>query len=102
MTCGELATAKRLGINLPVVVLDDRWLALIRVKQMRRQLDIYGTPLGEISYESPPKHYFGVPAVGVKSPKELKTALSFALEIEGPQVIEARINSDHYIDTVFD
>ena len=30
MTCGELATAKRVGINLPVVVLDDRWLGLIR------------------------------------------------------------------------
>ena len=25
MTCGEVATAKRLGITLPVVVLDDRW-----------------------------------------------------------------------------
>ena len=102
MTCGELATAKRLGINLPVVVLDDRWLGLIRVKQIRRQLDIYGTPLGEINYESPPEHYFGVPAVGVKTPEELETALSFALKTEGPQVIEARINSDHYIDTVFD
>jgi len=32
MTCGEVATAKRLGITLPVVVLDDRWLALIKVK----------------------------------------------------------------------
>ena len=35
MTCGEVATAKRLGITLPVVVLDDRWLALIKVKQIR-------------------------------------------------------------------
>ncbi|CAN0519138.1 unnamed protein product, partial [Laminaria digitata] len=38
MTCGELATAKRMGLTLPVVVLDDRWLGLIRVKQERRQL----------------------------------------------------------------
>jgi acetolactate synthase I/II/III large subunit len=38
MTCGEVATAKRLGITLPIVVLDDRWLALIKVKQIRRQL----------------------------------------------------------------
>ena len=26
MTCGEVATAKRLGITLPIVVLDDKWL----------------------------------------------------------------------------
>ena len=26
MTCGELATAKRLGLCLPIIVLDDRWL----------------------------------------------------------------------------
>src|SRR5581483_1247263 len=36
MTCGELATARRLGLALPVVVLDDGWLALIQVKQLRR------------------------------------------------------------------
>src|SRR5712672_4709094 len=28
MTCGEVAVAKRLRIALPIVVLDDRWLAL--------------------------------------------------------------------------
>ena len=37
MTCGELAVAKRLRLALPVVVLDDKWLALIKVKQIRRQ-----------------------------------------------------------------
>ena len=62
MTCGELATAKRLGITLPVVVLDDRWLGLIRVKQMRRQYGIYGTELQQEDYRTPPSHYFGVPA----------------------------------------
>jgi len=102
MTCGELATAKRAGISLPVVVLDDRWLGLIRVKQIRRQLDIYGTALGEIDYDEPPAHYFGVPVVGVKSPEALENALKEALAADGPTVIEARVDSDHYIDTVFD
>ena len=35
MTCGEVAAAKRLGLTLPIVVLDDKWLALIKVKQIR-------------------------------------------------------------------
>ena len=58
MTCGEVATAKRLGITLPVVVLDDRWLALIKVKQIRRQFPLYGTELQAEDYRAPPAHYF--------------------------------------------
>src|SRR6516165_3641430 len=57
MTCGEVATAKRLGITLAVVVLDDRWLALIKVKQIRRQFPLYGTELQAEAYREPPAHY---------------------------------------------
>lgn len=102
MTCGELATAQRLGITLPVVVLDDRWLGLIRVKQLRRQYGIYGTELGGIPYQEPPEHYFGVPAQGVRTSDELENAIKEALGADGPRVIEALVDSDHYIETVFD
>ena len=67
MTCGEVATAKRLGITLPIVVLDDKWLALIKVKQIRRQFPLYGTELQAEDYREPPAHYFGVPAHGVRN-----------------------------------
>ncbi|PPR11816.1 MAG: Acetolactate synthase isozyme 1 large subunit [Alphaproteobacteria bacterium MarineAlpha11_Bin1] len=102
MTCGEIATAKRLGISLPVVVLDDRWLGLIRVKQERRQLPFYGTTLQEEAYQDPPEHYFGVPAVGVRSGEILRVELEKALQREGPTVIEAIVNAEHYSETVFD
>ena len=102
MTCGELATAKRLGICLPVVVLDDRWLGLIKVKQERRGLVHYGTELDEVEYPAPPAHYFGVPAVGVYSPAELQRALGDALAQDGPTVIEAGVDPSHYSETVFD
>jgi acetolactate synthase-1/2/3 large subunit len=102
MTCGELATAKRLGITLPVVVLDDRWLGLIRIKQMRRQYGIYGTELQTEDYRDPPAHYFGVPARGARTPEDVTTLVKEALARPGPTVIEAIVNSDHYIDTVFD
>lgn len=102
MTCGELATAKRLGITLPVVVLDDRWLGLIRIKQTRRQYGIYGTELQAEDYRAPPEHYFGVPAVGARTSEDLTTMVSDALGKPGPTVIEAVVNSDHYMDTVFD
>jgi len=102
MTCGELATARRLGLTLPVVVLDDRWLGLIRVKQMRRQYAIYGTELQVEDYRDPPAHYFGVPAQAARTPADLTRAVKEALTATGPTVIEAVVNSDHYVDTVFD
>jgi acetolactate synthase-1/2/3 large subunit len=102
MTCGEVATAKRLGLALPIVVLDDRWLALIKVKQIRRQYPLYGTALQEEEYREPPAHYFGVPAVGVRSADALEGAVREALAASGPTVIEAVVDSEHYIDTVYD
>ncbi len=79
MTCGEVATAKRLGITLPIVVLDDKWLALIKVKQIRRQFPLYGTELQEEEYREPPAHYFGVPARGVRDAGALEAAVQNAL-----------------------
>jgi acetolactate synthase I/II/III large subunit len=102
MTCGEVATAKRLGITLPIVVLDDRWLALIKVKQIRRQLPLYGTELQAEDYREPPAHYFGVPARAVHSADALEVAITTALAAEGPTVIEAVVDSEHYVDTVYD
>jgi acetolactate synthase-1/2/3 large subunit len=102
MTCGEVATAKRLGITLPVVVLDDRWLALIKVKQIRRQFPLYGTELQVEDYRAPPAHYFGVPAVAANSSDALEHAVKTALTAKGPTVIEAVVDSDHYVDTVYD
>ena len=102
MTCGEVATAKRLGITLPIVVLDDRWLALIKVKQIRRQFPLYGTELQTEEYREPPAHYFGVPAVAANSADALVDAVGTALAAKGPTVIEAVVDSDHYVDTVYD
>jgi acetolactate synthase I/II/III large subunit len=102
MTCGEVATAKRLGITLPIVVLDDRWLALIKVKQIRRQFPLYGTELQGEPYREPPAHYFGVPAVVANSADALEHAVRAALAAKGPTVIEAVVDSDHYVDTVYD
>jgi len=102
MTCGEVAVAKRLGLTLPIVVLDDKWLALIKVKQIRRQFPLYGTQLQEEDYREPPAHYFGVPAQGVRDAAALETAVKAALAARGPTVIEAVVDSEHYLDTVYD
>jgi acetolactate synthase-1/2/3 large subunit len=102
MTCGEVAVARRLGLALPIVVLDDGWLSLIQVKQVRRRFGLYGTDLGEQPLADPPAHYFGVPAVGVRSAVELERALTAALAADRPTVIEARVDPRHYLETVYD
>jgi acetolactate synthase I/II/III large subunit len=102
MTCGEVATARRLNLALPIVVLDDKWLALIKVKQIRRQYPLYGTELQADDYTAPPAHYFGVPALGVRSPDTLEAAVRQALAADGPTVIEAVVDSEHYLETVYD
>lgn len=101
MTCGEVAVARRLGLSLPVVVLDDGWLSLIEIKQRRRGLPVHGTDVGRVAWP-PPAHYFGVPAVGVDSPAALEKALREALGAGHPTVIEARVNAAHYDKTVYD
>lgn len=102
MTCGELAVAKRRGLAIPFVVLDDRWLSLIRVKQDRRHFPHYGTELLSTAYSEPPSHYFGVPAVGARSPDELERELGKALSANSPTVIEAFVDPAHYAETVYD
>ncbi len=102
MTAGEVATAKRQGISLPIVVLDDKWLALIKVKQARRQFTLYGTELQEEDYRDPPAHYFGAPAFGVRDSASLIERVQAALRTPGPTIIEALVDSDHYMETVYD
>ena len=102
MTCGEVAVARRLGLSLPIVVLDDAWLSLIRVKQHRRRFGIYGTDVGREEQLAPPAHYFGVPAASARTPEELAACVRGALAADHPTVIEARVDPGHYLETVYD
>jgi len=102
MTCGEVAVARRLGLPLPIVVLDDAWLSLIWVKQHRRGFGIYGTAVTHDERPAPPAHYFGVPVTSAHTPEELAKCLRGALAAEHPTVIEARVHPGHYLETVYD
>lgn len=102
MTCGELATLRRAKLAVPVVVLDDRWLSLIQIKQHKRQYEQYGSNVEPEPYKEPPSHYFNVPAIGVRDAAALEAALKTAFEADGPTVIEAVVDAGHYFETVFD
>ncbi|HWO43152.1 MAG TPA: thiamine pyrophosphate-binding protein [Candidatus Eisenbacteria bacterium] len=100
MTAGELALARRLRLAVPVIVLNDGWLGLMKVKQERKGYPLSGVYLGEPP-DSPP-HYFGVPCRAASDPQSFRAALAWALELGGPSVIEAAIDVEAYSETVFD
>ncbi len=100
MTVGELTVAKRLGLAVPTIVLNDGWLGLIKVKQERKNYGYSGVFLGERA-ESP-SHYFGVPCRAAKNEKELRSAIDWAFTLKGPSVIEAFIDVEPYSKTVYD
>ncbi len=100
MTAGELALARRLNLAVPLIVLNDGWLGLMKVKQERKNYALSGVRLGAPA-ESP-AHYFGVPCRPAKNLGQFGAALDWALTISGPTVIEAFIDAAAYSATVFD
>jgi len=100
MTAGELALARRLNLAVPIIVLNDGWLGLMKVKQERRSYPLSGVRLGEPP-ESP-AHYFGVPCRPAKTTDEFRLALDWAFTLSEPSVIEAFVDAESYSSTVFD
>ena len=100
MTAGELALARRLNLAVPVIVLNDGWLGLMKVKQEKRNYPLSGVRLG--TPPESPAHYFGVPCRAAKTPEEFRQAVAWAMALGSPSVIEAFIDADGYGPTVFD
>jgi acetolactate synthase-1/2/3 large subunit len=101
MTCGEVAVAQRQRLAIPIVVLNDGWLSLIKVKQERRALPVYGTAVPTGMSAAPP-HYFGVPAVSAHDAASFEQEMARALAADGPTIIETFIDASEYSLTVYD
>jgi acetolactate synthase-1/2/3 large subunit len=95
MMAGEMATAARLGLPIPFVVLNDSSLALIKVKQERKHYAYTGIAVADAAPAVPPA-YFGVPVQAVRTPAELRAAFAAALRADGPTVIEAIVRPEIY------
>ncbi len=100
MTAGELAVARRRNLAVPVIVLNDGWLGLMKVKQERREFPLSGVELGTRA-DSPP-HYFSVPCRSAGNVRQFEDAIHWGLSLGGPSVIEAFIDVEPYSVTVFD
>ena len=95
MNCGELMTARRLGINVVVVVLCDRNLSLIEVKQGWRQVPQYATVVNSGEYFAADS-FLGVPVFHACDAGEMKNALCKAFSTAGPAIVEAMVDGSVY------
>jgi acetolactate synthase-1/2/3 large subunit len=100
MTAGELALARRLNLAVALIVLNDGWLGLMKVKQEKRNYPLSGVRLGDP--QPSPSHYFGVPCRPAKTAQEFRDALAWAFALGGPSVIETFVDAETYSATVFD
>ena len=95
MSAGELATAVRENLHIVFVVLTDNDLALIRIKQQKKNNPIYGTPLqGPTTIGG--NNIFGVPVYRASDPVQLETELQKAFQQKGPVIVETMIDSREY------
>jgi acetolactate synthase-1/2/3 large subunit len=95
MMVGEINTAVRLNLPVVFVVLRDRYLSLIRVKQTRRRFAWSGVQIYGDGYR-PSNTLFGAPVSVVESEEAFRAALARALDAHGPVVIEAVVDPDEY------
>ncbi|HEY7221125.1 MAG TPA: thiamine pyrophosphate-binding protein [Candidatus Binatia bacterium] len=100
MTAGELVLARRLNLAVPVIVLNDGWLGLMKVKQERRHYPLSGVYLG--APPESPAHCFGVSCRPAKTLDDFDATLDWAFTLDGPSVIEAFTDAGAYSTTVFD
>jgi acetolactate synthase-1/2/3 large subunit len=99
MTAGELATAVREKLPLVIVIFTDNDLALIRIKQEKKQNPIYGTPVRAEGTIGGPS-LFGVPVTVARDPAEFRAALEGGFAAEGPVIVEALLDSREYDELV--
>ncbi|MBT3822551.1 MAG: acetolactate synthase large subunit, partial [Nitrospinaceae bacterium] len=89
-------TAARVGAAIVVVVFNDGFLNLIKIKQDTRNFQRLGTDFGNTDYVAVAQG-LGFEATRVDSEAALKEALGKAFASGGAWVIDAVINPDGYL-----
>ena len=98
MRLGDLEVAAREGLAIVVVVFNDRYLNLIKLRQDERGFQRLGTRYGEADFVSVARG-LGFQSVRVETEQDLDSALANAFASGQPWVIDAAINPDGYLVT---
>jgi acetolactate synthase-1/2/3 large subunit len=96
MTVAELQTAQRENLPIIVIVLDDREIGLIRVKQEIKGIPLNGVAIGGVDWEKLAQS-FGADGVVVETEQALSNALKAAVQSKRTTVIGVRIDGSGYV-----
>jgi acetolactate synthase-1/2/3 large subunit len=99
MCAAELLTAAREHLRIVVIVFNDASLSLIEIKQQRRRLRPSGVALGTASWASIAEGFGATPFVA-ENERDLVRALDAASQVDGPSVIDVRIDRSNYARTL--
>ena len=99
MTAGELAVAVRENLNIVFVLLNDKELSLIRIKQGMKEMPEYGTSIGEVGAMCSDS-IFGVPVLKADDAKSFRSVLQKAFHMDGPTIVETFVDGREYDDLV--
>jgi acetolactate synthase-1/2/3 large subunit len=99
MMAGELITARRLNLDCVILVLADRMLSLIEVKQGWKHCDSGTSVLYDRGFIDADR-IFGVPVHTVDTPEALQQALPQAFQTAGPVVVEAVVDGAVYHELI--
>ncbi len=95
MGTGELGVAVQEQANVKLVVFNDASIALIEVKQRRRQFPLYGMRYPATDFAAIARG-FGATGIKVDSLAQLEPALRQAMAIPGPVVLDVAVDGQAY------
>jgi acetolactate synthase-1/2/3 large subunit len=95
MMAGEIVTARRYNLPVIIVVMSDGELNLIKLKQSWKDLPPYGTILYQGDLFGA-ETFLGVPVLKADSHEGMQKAISKALRMKEPVIINAIIDPEDY------
>ncbi len=95
MHAGEIITARRYDLHIIIVVLSDSELNLIKLKQEWDDINPYGTALYQGDLFGADR-FLGCRVLYADSGESMSKAVSQAIALSGPVIINARIDPEDY------
>jgi acetolactate synthase-1/2/3 large subunit len=96
MRVSELETAQRVGVPIIVVIFNDGYLNLIKIRQERQGYAVLGSQFAPVDYVQVAQG-FGFHAARVDTEAALRDTLQQALAAGEPWVIDALIDPEGYV-----
>jgi acetolactate synthase I/II/III large subunit len=96
MRVSELETARRENVPIVVVIFNDGYLNLIKMKQERQGYAVLGSQFAPVDYARVAQG-FGFQAACVETDAAMREALQQAIASGEPWVIDARIDPEGYV-----